>query len=150
MAFYTDKKKEISHRQIVFETIKDLQKKAAIEYKSNLKRIVDHGSWSETIFMPDSRKEFIQLCEFLSDLLFPEFDADMEKKYKKIIEKVESNLKEINNKKIIDNAYLNNKLELMREMFRELMTFLKRKDYLKETFYVEDDEDLDEEEEDEE
>ena len=147
MSFYTEKKKEISHRQIVFETIKDLQKKASVEYKSDLKKVVDHGTWNETIFMPDSRKEFIQLCEFLSDLLFPEFDSGMIKEYDKTNEKLKKNLEDVDKKKIEVDDYINKKLELMREMFREIMKFLKRKDYLKDTFYEEDDDDDDDGEE---
>lgn len=144
MAFQTKEKKEITHRGIVFQTIQDLGKKASVEYKSNLKKEVDLGNRIQIIELADSRKEFIQLTEFLSDLLFSEFDSDMKKSYEEIIKEVKKNLEEFNKKDSTNEndkiEYANDKLELMRELFRELMCFLKRKDYLKEDSYVEDDE----------
>lgn len=149
MAFQTKKESEITHKQIVFETIKDLERKAAIEYKSNLKKEVDMGNRIQIIDLPDSRKEFIQLVEFLSDLLFAEFDVGTKKIYEGIMKEVEESAKKFNEEQNSTQSqrtiYANNKLEIMRKLFRAIMCFLKKNDYLKSSSYSEDDFDDDEE-----
>jgi len=128
-----NKQSELTFKDIIFRTIKVVGEKSFIEFKGGGKRIVDHGTWNETLAIPDSRLEYIQAVEHLSDLLMAELNKDALSAHEKIMEKLVDNLKKVKEKKKEMNAedYIDAKLELMRSLFRNMMLNLKNSDYLK-------------------
>lgn len=136
---YSNKQDGTSFKEIVFTILKKIGEKASIEFKGGGRKTVDHGNWSEVIDVPDSRLEFIQLVEHLSDLLVPEFSKDTKEKYDAINKKVKEQLEKRKEKKISEVEYTLIKLELMRELFRSIMFNLKKGGYMKGTSYSESD-----------
>lgn len=134
-------KEKIEERDIVLEMVKEVSKKFLIEFRGGEhKKIVHHGNWSEEITEPDSRKEAIQGVELLTNLLYPYFkdieckELGMEKKHKKLLEETKKLLKkyEEEGKDNIDvDTFIRDKLQLMKDWFRELIMLLRQINYMR-------------------
>ena len=134
-------KTKIEERDIVLEIVKEVSKKFLVEFRTgNHKKIVHHGNWHEELIEPDSRKEAIQGTELMTSLLRPYFndkrceELKMEDKYKKLIEKRKSLIKNYEKTKKANNdedKLIANKLLLMRDWFGELIMLLHNTNYLR-------------------
>jgi len=129
-------KEKVTIKDIVLEHIKAISLKALSEFKGGYWKKELKGNFVEEVYVPDSRKEYIQGIEFLSDLLLPDFDKTMKDKNKEIKEKIKSLLKDLEDKKIGNNDYVIKKLRLMRNLFQQLMIFLKRSKFFKKKIVV--------------
>ena len=128
--FYT-KKKGISFQEIIWKTLEALREKASQEYRKPQKKILIHSNWSETVMEGDSRNEFIQLVQFLTDILYQEFENETLEKYNQINEEIKVKRDLVNSEKLGMEEYTIFKLEKMREQLRLMMVLIKKTDYLK-------------------
>lgn len=149
--FYNNKDESITHSSIVHELLKKIATELGVkEFRGGYKKPVLNGGVTYMDYVPDSRAEYIQGVESLSDILLPQYDDDMNtaaKEYKKSIEDVEKELEGKDVRMGDDNhaMLIRKKLKLVRTLFRELNLLLKRTNYLKQAAYSEDDVDDDEE-----
>lgn len=90
-------------------------------------KVVGGVGHSERYYIQDSREVFWNAVHGLYDLIFPYFDHQMSKESESTLEKL-NNMKLPENKLEV-NDWDRNKMVLMRELFRSLTSFLKRKDY---------------------
>jgi len=110
----------------------------------DIKKPVVNGGVTYLDYVPDSRTEYIQGIEALSDILLPQYDNIMEKNYSEYIFKVNKlndNLSE--NVRMGDeehSKFNKKKLILAKKLFRDLNLLLKRTNYLKAAIYEEGDE----------
>lgn len=143
MPEYFDKEK-LSFKDIIFNTIQDIEKKALIEFRGGQKRTIIHGNWSESYTEPDSRKEFIQGVEFLYDLLHPmiknkenyppaykEYFTTINKECDGADSKIKELLNDLEEQKITKEEYVVQKTRLMRSLFRTLILSLNVTNILK-------------------
>lgn len=154
MDFYRQQHDSITHSIIVHELLKKIVTELGVhEFRGGYKKPIISGGLTYMDYVPDSRAEYIQGIESLSDILLPQYDETMEKAAKKYYEEVEKIEKSLEGKDVRmgdDNhtIFIRKKLKLVRDLFRELNLLLKRTNYLKVAPYTEDDlEDLEEEEE---
>ncbi len=150
--FYSAQKESISHSGIVHELLKKIVTELGTrEFRGGYKKPVMNGGITYMDYVPDSRAEYIQSIEALSDILLPQYDDPMTKKAKEYSEAIEVLEEALDGKEIRmgddDHAELiRKKLKLVRILFRELNLLLKRTNYLKAAAYTEDDLEDDEEE----
>lgn len=144
--YYTNNNNEsLSHSQIVHELLKKISVELGTkEFRGGYQKPVFNGGATFMDYITDSRAEYIQAVETLSDILLPQYDDEMKKNYKEY----ESKLKKLNDgvkdEDIImgDESHkklIKQKLELVRELFRNLNLLLKRTNYLKAAAYSEED-----------
>jgi len=131
MAEYHTKKKGISFQGIIWKTLESLKEKSSNEYRTPEKKMIIHSNWTESVLEGNSRKESIQLIEFLIDILYQEFDKGTINKYDKIIEEINAQKNLSNAGKLDLDDYIIFKLEKMREILRLIMHRIKDRDYLK-------------------
>jgi len=144
--FYTNQDDTLSHPRIVLELLKKITVELGTrEFKGGYKKPVVNGGWVTYLdYVPDSRTEYIQGIEALSDILLPQYDNIMEKNYSEYIFKVNKlndNLSE--NVRMGDeehSKFNKKKLILAKKLFRDLNLLLKRTNYLKAAIYEEGDE----------
>jgi len=125
------KKEKIERKDVIIELIRDISKKALTEFKGGYTKTVVHGDWVEEVYIPDSRKEYIQGIEFLTDMLLPDFDKTMKEKEKDIRKEIEGILKKYEAGEIEQGEYVIEKLKLIRKLFRQLNLFLDRIKFFK-------------------
>ncbi len=123
-------REKITERDIILEYIRSIGQKFLVEFKGGYWVEVDHGNWMEKKYIPDSRKEAIQSIEFLSDLLLPKFDAQMQRDYDEIMKEVDKLLSDFEGEKIDHERYIILKMRLMRRLFQKLNLLLQRTQYL--------------------
>jgi len=124
-------KEKIERKDIIIEVIREISKKALVEFKGGHTKTVIKGDWQEEVYVPDSRKEYIQGIEFLSDILLPDFDSIMKKEASDIEEELAELLKQYDENKIDHETYVIKKLKTMRKLFKYLMIFLERIKFFK-------------------
>jgi hypothetical protein len=151
--FYQQQNDSITHPSIVHELLKKIVTELGVrEFRGGYKKPIINGGLTYMDYVPDSRSEYIQGVESLSDILLPQYDEIMEeaaKTYHESIEKLEKNLedKDVRMGDDVHTVIIRKKLKLVRTLFRDLNLLLKRTNYLKSAAYSEDDLDDDEEEE---
>lgn len=151
--FYSNQKETITHSSIVHELLKKIVTELGTrEFRGGYKKPVLNGGITYMDYVPDSRAEYIQSIEALSDILLPQYDDEMEEASSRYIEAIKEIEKSIEGEEIRmgDGTHVKlvrKKLKLARELFRELNLLLKRKNYLKAAAYSEDDLDDDDEDE---
>ena len=126
--YYTKQKNTVTIKSIVLDTFKDIETLLSQELRGGFTNRKYNGNSFEDVYIPDTRKVYIQKIEFLIALLYPHFDDDINNKYtatKKQLTKLYAESKANSN---FEN-YITEKLELMREMFFEINIFFKRTDY---------------------
>lgn len=149
--FYSAQKDSITHSSIVHELLKKIVTELGTrEFRGGYKKPVLNGGATYMDYVPDSRSEYIQGVESLSDILLPQYDEGMDKaakQYEKSIEEIEKELEGKDVRMGDDNhaMLIRKKLKLVRTLFRELNLLLKRTNYLKQAAYSEDDLDDDDE-----
>lgn len=136
MADFYNKDKGGSFQEIIWDILKSLREKASEEFRSPQKKTTFHGNISEITIEKDSRKEFIQLVEFFSDIFVQEFDEDTKKEYDKIFEEIKKERDEINktDEKLTDEKnedFVVFKMDKTRELLRLIMSLIHKKKYLK-------------------
>ena len=145
MEFYQQHNDSITHPSIVHELLKKIVTELGVrEFRGGYKKPIINGGLTYMDYVPDSRSEYIQGVESLSDILLPQYDEDMTKaakEYNDGIEKIEKNLGNEDVRMGDDNhtTLIRKKLKLVRTLFRELNLLLKRTNYLKTAAYSEDD-----------
>jgi len=156
--FYTKQTDAVTHPTIVHELLKKIVIELGTrEFRGGYKKPIINGGITFMDYVADSRSEFIQGVESLSDILLPQYDEEMNKHSEKYIKEIEIIEKEIEGKDVRmgDDTHaklIRKKLKLARELFRQLNLLLKRTNYLKAKVYSEgeDDDDEDDEEDNEE
>jgi len=140
---YIQKKQKIEFRDLVLEHMRKILEITSIEFRGGFEKEIIIGNQIVKEYIPDSRKQYIQSIESLSDVLLPYFDKKMKEKYKEITKKIDSLIENMKKKeKPTDKEireYTLTKLELCRKLFQSLNLLLKRNDYLKGSIYTEDD-----------
>jgi len=135
--FYTKQHDSITHPTIVHELLKKIVTELGVkEFRGGYKKPVISGGITLMDYIPDSRSEYIQGVESLSDILLPQYDEIMvaaSGKYIKGIDEIEKELESKDVRMGDDNhsKFVRKKLKLVRELFRELNLLLKRTNYLK-------------------
>jgi len=146
MVEYSSNKNKISFREIVLSHVRKILEISSQEFRGGFTEEKIEGTQIVHTYIPDSRKQYIQSIESLSDTLIPYFDegiqtdfkalnielGKLKKKYNDLQDKGEDNLEE---------RYSIDKLQIMRKLFRSLNLLLKRLDYLKGAKYDEPDDD---------
>lgn len=148
--FITSKYEKIEFRDIVLEHLKKILELTRLEFRGGYIQKKNVGGIVEETYIPDTRKQYIQAIESLSDILLGFFDKTMNDKNKDLNEKMKEQLKKFKDSKkeigsVEHNEYMIEKLILSRSLFQELNLLLHRKDYLKAKIYEEieeDDEDV--------
>jgi len=144
-SFYSGNKESVTHSSIVHDLLKKIVTEMGTrEFRGGYEKPIINGGMTYMDYVPDSRSEYIQSIESLSDILLPQYDEPMKEKSKEYIEAVAGIEKELAGKDIRmgdeNHAKLiRKKLILVRGLFRELNLLLKRTNYLKSAAYSEDD-----------
>lgn len=145
MDFYQQQHDSITHPTIVHELLKKIVTELGVrEFRGGYKKAVINGGLTYMDYVPDSRSEYIQGVESLSDILLPQYDEPMTKAakiYTNDLDKIEKELEDKDVRMGDDNhtVLIRKKLKLVRTLFRELNLLLKRTNYLKAVAYSEDD-----------
>lgn len=153
--FYTNKDDTLSHPKIVLELLKKITVELGTkEFKGGFKKPVINGGITYLDYVPDSRAEYVQAIEALSDILLPQYDETMDKNYNEYLEEVLKAEKELKGKNVYmgddeHSQFVSRKLFLAKKLFRDLNLLLKRTNYLKSAAYSESDLDDDDDEEEE-
>lgn len=151
--FYTNGNDAATHPMIVHELLKKIVVELGNhEFRGGYQKPVISGGVTMMDYVPDSRAEYIQAVESLSDILLPQYDESMTKDYEEYttgIDKLEEGVKD---KDVImgdeDHAAITKKkLILVKKLFRDLNRLLERTNYLKAKAYTEGMEDDDEDDE---
>jgi len=124
MPEYTKKEKK-EFKEIILDHLEQILKITCNEFKGGYWKKEVKGNYIEEIYIPDSRKCYIQAVESWSDVLNPHFTPQIRKEYNKIIIEVNTLLKSYGDNKIEKNDYVIKKLRLMRKLFLLLNKFLK-------------------------
>jgi hypothetical protein len=150
--FVTDGHDGLTHSGIVHKLLDKITTELAVkEFKGGYTRPIVLGGSPYMEYVPDSRAEYIQSIEALTDVLLPKFDPTMTAKYLEY----ENGLKEIEKIVEVDGViigddkhreYIKRKVKLIRKLFQELNLLLHRTNYLK-TAPREEEEDEEEDEE---
>jgi len=151
--FVNDLHDGLTHSEIVHKLLNKITTELAVkEFRGGYKKPVTNGGITYMDYVPDSRAEYIQSIEALSDILLPQYDdtmTEVSKEYIKAIEKIEeeNSFKDIRMGDDTHTEIIRRKLKLARELFRKINLLLKRTNYLKTAPATEDDDDEEEEEE---
>lgn len=140
---YYAHKEKVTFEDIVFKTLDKILEVSSCEFRE--------GYWQETpvkmgsgtmlskTYIEDKRDSYINLVDFLHDILLPHFDKEMNEKDEKL--KKESNEKKGTHQdtKNAQTLWMNDNLKFHRALFQELNVFLAKKDYFKQEAYGTDD-----------
>ncbi len=138
---FTQKKQRIEFKDLVLQHLKKILDLTTLEFRGGY--IKEHVMGNVLIkeYIPDTRKQYIQSIESFSDILLPHFDKGIKKPYEYISKKLKALTTGMKKKKKLSDHEIRDytlaKLELCRELFRELNLLLKRIDYLKGSIYEE-------------
>ena len=136
MGFATQKTPEITIKSIVLDTIKKIMELTASEFRGGYVERRFTGDSFQDIYIPDTRKQVIQMIEYLCSLVKPKFDKDMKAQLDSINKEQEQNYKDNANSNT--ELYTTTKLKLKRKLFDEINEFFERANYFKAEFYSED------------
>ena len=76
--FYTKQNDAITHGSIVHELLKKIILELGTkEFRGGYKKPIMNGGLTYMDYVPDSRAEYIQGVESLSDILLPQYDKEM-------------------------------------------------------------------------
>lgn len=126
------KASKLEFRDLILQHIKKILDITTIEFRGGYEREVVVGNQVVKEYIPDTRKQYIQSIESLSDILLPFFDDKIKEPYEIIIEKIKvltnvmKEKKEISDKDV--RTYTLDKLELCRKLFQELNLLLSREE----------------------
>lgn len=120
-------KDKTNEKDILIQIVSDLRAIAQREFRGGYESstISRDGNVTET-YVPDSRREYSQLVDFLCDFLIPDFDEQMANDFDDISKKLEELVTKQNNKEIDDEEFITTKLRLSRKLLQHLFLLLKR------------------------
>ena len=136
-------KRVVDYPTMVLNQVNNILKLASKELRGGYQRTnrTESGGqvYIEQIYVPDTREEYSNAVEALSNLTFAHFDDKMNKANEELNEKLESYKEEcmeeefhLKKMKLNQEKYAELKLKNRRKLFRELCSFWKRKNYFKE------------------
>ncbi|KKN17793.1 hypothetical protein LCGC14_0962160 [marine sediment metagenome] len=132
---FISQKEKLEFREIVLSHIRKISDITTVEFRGGYDKETVVGNQIVKEYVPDSRKQYIQTVEFLSDILLPYFDKEMNDSYKKIMGKIKPMTTGIKAKKKLTDREVRNytlkKLGLCRELFQALSLLLFRTKYLR-------------------
>jgi hypothetical protein len=144
--FYTQKNDTISFNQICLEYFKKILEITTHEFTGGYWNYVYIGNVANKQYVTDKRKEFIQAVEMLAIAIYPHFDKRMKKDYEKYLEADKILFKKYKDEEgfISDNKgnklkHSIEKLEIIKELFKDLSCCMHRLDYFKTSTYSEGD-----------
>lgn len=132
------KQKKETLSDIILQHLKKILELSTHEFCGGYEKEVVIDNRRSTIYVPNSRKQYIQAVESLSDVLLPFFDKEIQKPSNEIIKKIDSITAAMEkkedtlikrNKELSDieiRYYTKNKLKLCRQLFRELNHLIER------------------------
>ena len=143
-------KEEITFQSIILRYLNKICNLSAVEFRGGFYMQVDSKTGVKEVYVSDTREMYCNAVECLFNMLFPHFDKDMGKAG----ENIEKDLKKIQDAfikistpeekvilgegfyneekdKIALEEYRQTKLQLFLILFRNLSSFLHRKNYLK-------------------
>jgi len=124
------RKYKLEFKDLILEHIEKILELTLTEFKGGYDKEIIIGNQIVKEYIPDSRKQYIQSVESLSDILSPHFDEEMQKVYNEIEKEINSLTENMKKKEKISDKevreYTLKKLELCRRLFRELNFFLDR------------------------
>jgi len=144
--FHTSNKEGLTHSGIVHTLLNKITTELAVkEFKGGYQKTTIIAGMPHTEYVPDSRSEYIQSIEALTDILMPQFDEIMNTEYKEYLEAIENLEEKIDFKDMRigdDNhkKFTKRKMKLIRTLFQRLNLLLKRTNYLKTAPKVEEEE----------
>lgn len=133
---------KLSFRLIILEHLRKVAGLSCVEFRGGYWqtkiRVVKNQSFTEKIYTPDSRDIFANSIYVLSDLLYHHFDQkmlDAEIKINSDLEELRSKYESLiknsqDNHTFLKEIFAKKKLLLIRQLFRELSSFLARVNYL--------------------
>jgi len=144
--YYTSKKETLDFKTICLGHFKKILEITTSEFIGGYWNYIMSGNTTNKQYITNKRTEFCQSIESLANALFPHFDKQMKEDYENFLKKE----KEINQKYSDEEGFLLNdetkkmkhsiqKLELMKELFRNLSCLMFRLDYFKGATYTEGD-----------
>ena len=145
--FHTGNHEGLTHSGIVHTLLNKITTELAVkEFKGGYQKTTIISGMPHTEYVPDSRNEYIQSIEALTDILMPQFDEVMEKEYKEYLEALRELEDEVDfqDMRIGDDnhkKFTKSKMLLVRTLFQRLNLLLKRTNYLKTAPKIEEDED---------
>ena len=143
-------KDKITFRDIVLSHVRRIAQYGSVEFQGGYwehKPVSINGNTTTVSkYVPDSREVYSNAVETLADMLYPYFDSQMkeaEVKARKLLQEVKDEAivkgdeaEDVDWKipQLVGNAnvmyYRSNRRQILRELFRELCSFLHRKKYL--------------------
>lgn len=148
--YFTSKDDKLDFKQICLGHYKRILEITTTEFTGGYWNYIQSANTTNKSYVTDKRKEFIQAVESLANSLFPHFDEQMKKDYQEFLKQD----KKIQEKYSGDDGFIRDdenhskqkhsieKLELMKELFRNISCLMFRLDYFKGATYHEGDDDL--------
>ena len=133
---YSSQSKDITFKQIVLQHVNSISGYASKEMRgAYYENKASKGGFITQVYVPDTREVYSNAVNYLADVLAPHFDKEMEEAEKRLedegkneyndIKDSDKNSDDLKVQKISNLRQLNK-----RKLFRELMRFLYRKNYL--------------------
>lgn len=145
--YFTSKDDKLDFKQICLGHYKRILEITTTEFTGGYWNYIYSANTTNKSYVTDKRKEFVQAVESLANALFPHFDQEMKEDYedflkqeKKLQEKYEDEDGFIGDNNKVKHSV--EKIELAKELFRNLSCLMFRLDYFKGATYHEGDDDL--------
>ena len=123
-------KDQLSFREIILQHLKRITEFSSVEFRGGYweQKIVPMGNsgMTQKVYVPDTRDVYSNSVEVLGDLLFPHYDEEMKEHDKKIQGRIDDT--PTKDKSLEEWSHF--KRKIMRELFRQISCFLKRRRYL--------------------
>lgn len=148
--YFTSKDDKLDFKQICLGHYKRILEITTTEFTGGYWNYIYSANTTNKNYVTDKRKEFVQAVESLANALFPHFDEKMMEDYNSFLDKE----KELHKKYADEDGFIRDgedgkkvkhsieKLDLMKELFRNLSCLMYRLDYFKGATYHEGDDDL--------
>jgi hypothetical protein len=144
--YFSAKNEKIDFKSIVLTHFKAVLDLSRTEFRGGYWQTINRGSYSDDVYVPDSRKQFCQAVEVLALALYPHFDEKMKisyidyrKKQKNLFSKFSDGEGFFDSDEFSQGKYSFLHLNLCKRLFRELSCLLHRLDYLGSAIYSEKD-----------
>jgi len=141
--YFTSQKDTLTHSLIVHKLLEKIAVELSThEFRGGYQKPITNNGITFMDYVPDSRAEYIQAIEALSDILLPQFDDTMNKEYEEYEEELEKIEKEIEGVDIkmgdeLHAKFIRKKLKLIRVLFQRLNLLLRRINYLRTAPHIE-------------
>lgn len=133
---YSSQSKDITFKQIVLQHVNSISGYASKEMRgAYYENKASKGGFITQVYVPDTREVYSNAVNYLADVLAPHFDKEMEEAEKKLDDEWRKEWNDIaNDDKNSENSkvqHVNDSRQLnKRKLFRGLMRFLYRRNYL--------------------